>query len=144
MAKSKRKPKSTAKLLEEAAVLVQKLVRMKAADDSGICKCTTCPKHYHWKDMDGGHFISRRYKATKITEEQINPQCVGCNRFPDYFTHENYKAFMVDRHGADYVEWLERESQKVKKWTAFEIEELARHFREQIAEQETRLGERHG
>ena len=56
----KKKTKSIAKLVDEAAVLLQLLVRLKAADDNGYVKCRTCDSVMHYKDgMQGGHFISR-------------------------------------------------------------------------------------
>ena len=47
-----KKQKTVAKLREEAAVLLQKLVRMKAADENGLATCVTCGKRQHYKDMD--------------------------------------------------------------------------------------------
>ena len=72
-----KKLKTVAKLREEAAVLLQKLVRMKAADENGLAECVTCGKRQHYKEMDGGHFISRKWTATKLVEENVHPQCKG-------------------------------------------------------------------
>ena len=76
----KKKKKSIAKQVEEVAVLVQKYVRLKAADDDGWVSCVTCGDRRQWNDqMDGGHFIERSYLATKLMEENIHPQCKTCN-----------------------------------------------------------------
>ena len=41
---AKRKKLTIAGEIEKAAVTMQKLVRMKAADDNGYVSCITCPK----------------------------------------------------------------------------------------------------
>ena len=55
------KLKPIGKLVDDCAVLTQKLVRLKAADKHGFCRCVTCGKRQHWKELQGGHFISRTY-----------------------------------------------------------------------------------
>ena len=51
--------RSTAKIIDDCAVLMQKLVRLKAADHNGFCKCVTCGIVKHWSVMQGAHFIER-------------------------------------------------------------------------------------
>jgi hypothetical protein len=131
--------KSLAKLVDEYAVLLQKLVRIKAADDTGYCRCCSCGGVYHWKSMDGGHFISRKYTATKVMEENIHAQCKRCNGFGDHFTYKNYQNFMIDMYGADFVEWLEIESKKTKKHDRLEIEGLIKETKELISKLERGL-----
>ena len=43
------KRKTIAQEVDKAAVLLQKLVGMKAADDYGYCQCVTCGKVDHYK-----------------------------------------------------------------------------------------------
>jgi hypothetical protein len=38
------KKKPIGKLTDEAAILLQLLVRLKASDDNGYCSCVTCAK----------------------------------------------------------------------------------------------------
>src|SRR5690606_37389955 len=101
----KRKAKSIARLVEEAAVLLQKLVRLKAADENGYCRCVSCGNAYRWQEMQGGHLIERSKTALKLLEEQVNPQCVGCNGFGMKYRASvvlAYRRFMVERHGEDF------------------------------------------
>ena len=59
------KKKSIGKLTDEAATLLQLLVRLKAADDNGYVTCVTCGVVKHYKDgMQGGHFRPRGIAAT--------------------------------------------------------------------------------
>ena len=56
-------------LIDDVAKLLQKHVRLKAAvsaDKNGFIECVSCGKWYHWKNMQGGHWIERGKKATKI------------------------------------------------------------------------------
>jgi len=56
-------------------------IRIRDADDHGYCKCITCGKRFHWKEMDAGHFISRAWNNLLFNEYNVNAQCHRCNRF---------------------------------------------------------------
>lgn len=134
----KKKSKSIAKLVEEAAVLMQKLVRLKAADEDGIVTCCTCGIRRKWNDqMDGGHFIERSYLGTKLLEENIHPQCKTCNG-PFGGTPKGnpvaYTLFMIDTYGREFLDELEQLKNTSKKYTRSEIEEIKADLKKQIAE----------
>ena len=135
---AKRKQKSIAKLVDEAAVLLQLLVRLKAADEHGMVNCVTCGARKHYKEVDGGHSISRRHVATKLMEEVVNPQCKQCNGFKGG-AYGEYTLYMIDTHGRDFVDWLNIEKHKPKKYYRDEIEEIKAGFRTRIKEQEDRI-----
>ena len=124
-----RKPKTIARLLDDCAVVLQKIVRMKAAihAKSALIRCVTCGKADHWKNLQGGHYISRTWTAHKIREENIWPQCPGCNGFRPERIADDYHWHMVDTFGIDYVQWLNQSKREVVKRTRPELEEeLAR------------------
>ena len=104
MAKKKLVPKG--KLIDKIAVAMQKLVRVKAADDEGYTNCRTCDAVQHWKELQGGHFIPRGNLATKLMEENIHPQCRGCNGFGMKYgnAEKHYTHYMHDMYGRDFVE----------------------------------------
>ena len=132
-----RKPKTVAKLKQDAATLLQKLVRMKYANDDGFCECVTCGKMGHYKEMDGGHWISRN-SAHLLTEENIHPQCKGCNRFMSG-CHEQYTLFMIDTYGMELVRELSETKRQVMKYNRIDLEDLITEFKQRIKEQEHRL-----
>jgi uncharacterized alpha-E superfamily protein len=140
-AKAKRKPKSLARLRNDVAELLQKLVRMKAAVRDGACKCVTCGKVDHWKNLQGGHFIERGRNATKILEENIHPQCATCNLWTMKKASGvlDYRRYMVDMYGEKFVAELELRSKKTVKHARAELESLLAEYRRQIVEQEQRL-----
>lgn len=136
-----KKLKTVAKLREEAAVLLQKLVRMKAADENGLASCVTCGKRQHYKEMDGGHFISRKWTATKLVEENVHPQCKGCNQYASG-RHDDYSLFMVDTYGIEMVRELNDKKRELCKQNRIELEDIKVELKVRIAEQAVRLGEK--
>ena len=136
-----KKQKTVAKLREEAAVLLQKLVRMKAADENGLASCVTCGKRQHYKEMDGGHFISRKWTATKLVEENIHPQCKGCNQYASG-KYDDYALYMVDTYGIEMVRELNDKKRELCKQNRIELEDIKVELKLRIAEQAIRLGEK--
>lgn len=136
---TKKKAPSLYKVSEAAATQLQLLVRLKAADDNGYVSCVTCGVTRHYKDqMHGGHFIERRYTATKLLEENIHPQCAGCNSFK----HGNqvpYTLYMIDTYGREFVDELEVLKHEPKKWYRNELKELIKELKERVRIEENRV-----
>lgn len=131
---AKRKTKSIAKLVEDAAVLMQLLVRVKAADDNGYVSCVTCGATRHYKDgMQGGHFIGRKWLATKLMEENIHPQCSCCNG-PLKGNTIQYTLYMQDTYGREFVEELETLKHKSRKYHRAEVANIIATTRAAINE----------
>lgn len=124
-----RKRKTIAKLVDEAAAILQRIVRMKAADDNGMARCVTCGKVEHWKDLDGGHWIPRTYTVHKLTEENIWPQCKRCNRFRAG-EGSAFTLHMIDTYGRDFVDHMEATKREVRKYTRPEIEAKIKSLKE--------------
>ena len=142
-AKPKRpKVKTIAQELDAAAVLCQRMVRLKAADDNGYCACVTCGVSKPWQEMQGGHFIERGKKATKIDETNLAPQCPQCNQWgmKNTTTVLAYRSAMIDMYGADYVDDLVKRSKEPFKPSREWIAEQVQYFKEQIEFHEKRLG----
>lgn len=136
---AKRKTKTIAKLVEEAAVLLQLLVRLKAADDNGYVSCVVCGVRRHYKnDMQGGHFISRKRTATKLMVEVVHPECAGCN-MPGSGHEAGWSRYMLEMYGIEFIEELHTISRTVKKYYRDEVEAIKADFRQQIKEQEERV-----
>ena len=138
----KRKPKSKAKLIDECATLLQKLVRLKAADHQGFVKCVTCNKLARWQEMQGGHYIERGRLATKLLEENIHPQCQYCNAFGmANSTHcrETYRSYMIDMYGEEFHKQLLADSQKPKKYSMPEVRDMLADLKQRVKEQEAQL-----
>ena len=72
-----RKPsrKSIVKKLDQVFSLY---VRNKYAKN-GFCECITCGRKYPIKQIQCGHFMSRKNYSTRWELENVAPQCFGCN-----------------------------------------------------------------
>jgi len=135
------KSKSIAALREECAVLLQKYVRLKAADSNGYCACWTCGKSDHWKEMQGGHFIERGKTATKLMEENVHPQCRSCNMYgmKKASVVLAYRSAMVDFYGEAFVSELEMKASEVTKHSRQYLEEYKADIKTKIKELECEL-----
>ena len=137
------KLKTPAKLMDECAVLLQKIVRMKAAIHAGspLIQCVTCGQVKHWKEMHGGHFIPRTYRAHKLLEENIHPQCPGCNTFRPERVADDYNQYMREMYGHEFVEELTRTKRDITKRTRAELEDIKSEFRARVKELESQCEE---
>jgi hypothetical protein len=99
---------------------LQKLVRLKAADDQGFCTCVTCGHVSQWnKGMQGGHFIAKGKGGTNewaLVEENVNPQCAACNGIRMRYGNAEaaYTLYMVDMYGREQVDLMINRNQVVK------------------------------
>ena len=135
------KSKSIAALREECAVLLQKYVRLKAANSNGYCVCWTCGKSEHWKEMQGGHFIERGKTATKLMEENVHCQCRSCNLYgmKKASVVLAYRSAMVDFYGEAFVSELEMKASEVTKHSRQYLEEYKADIKTKIKELECEL-----
>ena len=127
------KTKTIRKIVDECAVLLQKLRRLESADEDGNCTCVTCGNVKHWKEMDGGHWISRTYTIHKLNPNNIHAQCKGCNRF-DHKIHDDYTLWMIDNYGMEFVEEMNATKHEPKKYARDEIEAMKYILKERIKE----------
>lgn len=133
------KQKTLRKLIDDVAVQLQKLVRLKAADQNGYCTCVTCGNKHHYKKCDGGHYVSRVHQRTKIIEENIHPQCKHCNMVDDIFIKRKYEEFMLDMYGKEFVEWLEQQAHIPHDYARPDLEDQLKDLRKRNRELEAQL-----
>jgi hypothetical protein len=138
----KKKRKSIARLVEEAAVLLQKLVRLEAADSNGYVRSFTSGEDFPWQEMQGSHFIQRNRLATKLHEMNVHPQTKGENGYEMKTATGvlKYRRALVSAYGEVAVRELEKIAETTKKYTRQEVEEITADFKARIKAQEKRLG----
>ena len=66
----KKKPDYKKKLDE----VFSKYIRLKYAMPNGMCQCISCGSFKHWKEIQNGHYMSRRYMSTRFDEDNCRPQ----------------------------------------------------------------------
>jgi hypothetical protein len=141
---AKRKKKTLAKEIEDAAKLLQRYVRLKASDDNGYAQCVTCGKTDHYKNLQGGHFIPRNRTILKLYEENIHPQCPHCNCWGMKQAHYvlKYRAWMVDMYGERRVKAMEKLAWRTAtKLDRQEVKEFQKEITAKIRQEEYRIGE---
>ena len=123
--------KSISKLKKELDKWFSLFIRLRDATDEGLCQCFTCGKVGHYKSggMQNGHFQSRRFMATRYSEDgNCEVQCVACNMFRG---GEQYKfALALDsKYGEGTAEELEFLSRLIVKFTRSDYEEKIVYYK---------------
>lgn len=122
--KVKEKPDYMKKLDE----VFSKYIRLKYAMPNGICQCISCGSFKHWKKLQNGHYMSRRYMATRFDEDNCRPQCVACNIF-NQGNAQMYRRGLINQIGEQRVNLVEyRAKNEVKKYSDFEYKELIKYY----------------
>lgn len=121
--------KSISKLKKELDKWFSLFIRLREATDEGLCQCFTCGKVDHYKRMQNGHFQSRRFMATRYSEDgNCEIQCPGCNIFR---FGEQYKfALSLDgKYGVGTAEELESLARTIVKFSRSDYEEKIRYYK---------------
>ena len=140
----KRKPKTPKSGIKErkpgTAALVRKLdkvfslfirLRDSASYNYQYFRCISCGQIKPFEQMDCGHFISRTHQATRFDEENAHGECRFCNRFSaDHIIA--YQRNLEAKIGKDRVDMLLARGRMTKKWSAFELQLLIKHYQQEV------------
>jgi len=98
---------------------------------NGFCRCVTCGRMFEWNRIDNGHFMSRRYQATRYDEKNCSSQCASCNRFNQ---GQQYKFGLVidQRHGEGTAESLMLKSKMMCKRDRYDFERIAEYYKNEL------------
>ena len=130
MPKTAKKPTRT-KLVKKLDVVFSKYIRLSNSDNNGYCTCVTCGNKFYWKEIQAGHFMSRKHYSTRWDENNVKPQCVACNV---YRAGEKYKYSLY--LGNKLSEELYIKSKEIRKFTSLELEEMYNDFNERLKDLE--------
>ena len=118
MPRTAKKP-TRSKLVKKLDVVFSKYIRLSSADNRGMCTCVTCGRQYHWKNIQAGHFMSRKHYSTRWDERNVKSQCVGCNMFK---SGEQYKYSLF--LGSELANDLYLKSKELKKFSITDLEQM--------------------
>tara|TARA_R110002167_G_scaffold109315_2_gene278693 strand:- start:13155 stop:13547 length:393 start_codon:yes stop_codon:yes gene_type:complete len=121
------KKKTASKLRKELDKWFSLFVRISNADEYGICNCFTCGARKHWKEIQAGHFMSRKHMATRWHLENVMPQCVKCNM---YSQGEQFK--FAQALGMKKAKKMQELSMTTKKNTTYELEQAITHLKGKV------------
>lgn len=108
-------------------------IRIRDADENGYCTCITSGRLIHWKLCDAGHFISRRHKATKFHEQNVNAQ----GRFDNRFNAGNQYAYskaIDQKYGPGTADKILVMSRMTCKRDQFEIDVMTKYYKKLVDE----------
>ena len=118
---------SRSKLVKKLDTVFSKYIRISSADKSGYCTCVTCGVVKHWKEIQAGHFMSRKHYSTRWDERNVKSQCIGCNMFKQGEQYK-YSLFL----GKDEAEVLYLKSKETVKFTNYELEEMIKDYSDKL------------
>lgn len=97
-----------------------------------IATCVTCGVQKHWKEQQAGHYIpagSSNY--LRFHEKNVHVQCYVCN----CMKHSNpieYRIFMVNTYGENFVDTLVSLRNEPKKFTVQELLEMIDEYQAKL------------
>lgn len=99
--------------------------------DTRTGRCCSCGGYKLFDELDGGHFINVKWRATRWHEQNAHAQCRACNRF-DEGNAAGYAIFMLNKYGQKQVEYLMALSKTAAKWTDFDGELMLKDYRQRL------------
>ena len=100
------KQQSLEQIRQKCLKSFQLLRRLEEADEFGYCTCISTGKRIYYKELDGGHYISRACRATEMEPDNVFPQSKYANQYL-HGDYHNYRDRLIDKIGLDRVERLE-------------------------------------
>lgn len=110
-----------------------KYIRLRDADENGCAKCCTCGAYKDIKSMDCGHFVKRQHMATRFDECNCATQCKRCNAF-EQGRDVQFGEYISKQWGVGALIQLALASHSTKKYTAFELKQIAEHYKQKALE----------
>ena len=108
-------------------------IRLRDADENGVGTCITCGTRKEVKYMDCGHYIKRQHMATRFSEINCHTQCKRCNAF-EQGNDAKFRQALVGLYGEQNVNLLEAERHKTVRRSAYEMDVIAKHYKEKAIE----------
>jgi 5-methylcytosine-specific restriction endonuclease McrA len=116
-------------LIKKLDKVFSEYIRQRTANKNGYVNCVTCGKTDHWKNMDAGHFISRKHLSTRWHDQNVQVQCKSCNVFR-YGEQYKFSLWL----GADKSKELYDLSKKTLKLDNYDLQDLIKIYEERCAE----------
>ena len=103
-----------------------------------IAECITCGVEKPVKQMQAGHFVSRRVSSLRYEDMNVNAQCVGCNMFKAGEQYL-YSINLDKKYGKGTAEELMARRHETHKFTQDELLNIIAESKETIKWYENQL-----
>lgn len=131
------KKKSVKKLKKELDAVFSLYIRHVGSKD-GMNQCFTCGKTFLIKELQDGHYESRRYLALRYEITNNHCQCFDCNiRKKGNYTV--YALKMIEKYGKGHLDMLAIKKHNVIRWGAFEYELMIDEYTRKLNELKQKL-----
>ena len=120
------------KLVKKLDTVFSKYIRQRDSFNE-MFKCCSCGQIKPYASADAGHFINRRWMATRWREDNVHAQCSACNRF-DEGNAVGYTLFMIDKYGKPHVEYLQSLKNQTMKYSDWELQVLIDEYKTKLKE----------
>lgn len=114
-----------------------KYIRTKYLRDNFV-ECVTCNRKYPINKIQAGHFMSRKHYSTRWDEENVFPQCYGCNVMQQGQQYL-FSKFIDEKFGEGYSDVLLFKSRETVKFADHEIEEMIQDYTKRLKDLEKKL-----
>ena len=124
----KKKSPSLPTLVDRLDKVFSKYIRLRDAMPGGTFRCISCGRIKPIEQADCGHFHSRTHMSTRFDEDNCHAECRYCNRFSaDHII--GYRENLIRKIGSQRFLLLEVKAHETRKWSHFELEQLAKYYR---------------
>ena len=126
--KPKKRQVSKSTLVKKLDDVFSEFIRLRDSNKDGMCQCISCGRVHYWKEIQNGHYMSRRYMSTRFDEMNCNAQCVACNIF-NQGNIQMYRKNLIKKIGEKNVDYLEYKAKAtIKRYSVFELQELIKYY----------------
>ena len=110
-------------LVKKLDTISSQYIRRRYAKNN-ISKCVTCGKEDHWKNLQAGHFMSRKHYATRWDPDNVQVQCMGCNvyRYGEQYLFAKYL-------GTELSDELHARSRAVAKFSNADLQDMIEEYK---------------
>ena len=123
--------KGVAKLKKDADKWFSIYVRRRDSNKNGIASCITCGVKKPWKEIQNGHFVSRRVNSLRYDDENCNSQCYSCNVMK-YGEQYKYAKELDMKYGDGTADRLHARRFETHKFTQQELLDIIEEAKENI------------
>jgi hypothetical protein len=125
-------------LIQDLDAVVSRYVRIRYADEKGICTCYTCGIRKNFTLMQNGHFVSRSHIGLRFdANRNCRVQCQNCNEF----LRGNLKIYAqrLNEEQSGLAEQLQEQSREVEHIGIDELKSMLIDYRAKLKIVEQKL-----
>ena len=127
MLKTKKNKTSRSSLIKKLDTEFSLYIRKRYAKND-IAKCYTCGKEDNYKNLQCGHFQSRKHYSTRWDEVNCQVQCYSCNVMR-YGEQYKFGLFLNAQFGEDTASGLMMKAKTTLKLKDFELIDMIENYK---------------